>query len=265
VFRALGWGITHVIIGALFDRYSYTPVMVLSTMITSALFVTGIIMDQDKYSTTRNAELPKYSNNFACSLLKPFNLIFLLTLFSISMGSALVEGLVFMYFRNGLHLSNFLMGITVMITVSFEIPLFFIGPVLSRTMGFTYMMIVGLLSYSIRVFVYTLATPDDIMILLLVEPLHGVTYTLIQMSSVYFMSELAPPEYSNSGQTVLSAIKAFGGGIGLLVGSFMFESFGTEFTYRAFGTFIGIMTCLFCLSRKCFVQQNTVYLELTEI
>jgi hypothetical protein len=58
-------------------------------------------------------------------------------------------------------------------------------------MTYKYMQIIACVSYVVRVVAYSLFT--DPWMILIVEPLHGVTFAFLQLASVHYVAHLAPP------------------------------------------------------------------------
>lgn len=70
-------------------------------------------------------------------------ILYFVLLFCLSMGTCLVENLLFLYFVNDLHASNALCGLTVVVTAVLEVPLFAAAPTLLRVVGPAGLMLVG--------------------------------------------------------------------------------------------------------------------------
>eukprot|EP00515_Schizochytrium_aggregatum_P008721 CAMPEP_0202073152 /NCGR_PEP_ID=MMETSP0964-20121228/2862_1 /ASSEMBLY_ACC=CAM_ASM_000500 /TAXON_ID=4773 /ORGANISM="Schizochytrium aggregatum, Strain ATCC28209" /LENGTH=534 /DNA_ID=CAMNT_0048640235 /DNA_START=1 /DNA_END=1605 /DNA_ORIENTATION=+ len=196
----------------------------------------------------------------ACQDLLPFfgglftnvySVVFLLTVFIISNGTALVEGLVFIFFRDELGASNVLMGLSVVITVSMEIPLFALAPALLRRFGANILMVFGLWAYGLRAIAYTYITPDSPWLLLVVEPLHGVTFTMIQLSSVLQITALAPDKYEAVAQGFLNSVRALGVASGSLFGSQMLDKYGPLITYRFSGAVVLVTSLVYYVALVC--------------
>lgn len=155
-----------------------------------------------------------------------FNLIFWL-----AGGMSLVGNLLFLFLQHDLHASNFVCGLSVVITVVFEIPLFALAPKLLQKIGAPALAIVGSVSYVLRCVVYSIA--PNAWVVLLVEPLHGVTYSAAAMAGVAFVAYRTPPELEATGQSILSAVRALGSTIGVALGGYVMEHFGSKVLYRS--------------------------------
>ena len=184
--------------------------------------------------------------------LHPYHASFVATIFLISAGSSLVEGLVFLFFKNELAATNLLMGLSVVVTVAFEVPFFQVGSQITKLLGGDLMLVLGLLAYASRVVLYTLVPADSIGLLLLIEPLHGVTYSLNQLSSVLHVTAMAPAGKEKVAQGTLSSIKALGTATGALLGALAMERFGPVAVYRGAGAIVFAQTVLFAAMTRCF-------------
>ncbi|KAK3272601.1 hypothetical protein CYMTET_19108 [Cymbomonas tetramitiformis] len=118
------------------------------------------------------------------------SIVFFLNIFCLAIGSSVVENLIFLFFQEDLGATNTLCGISVLITVIFEIPIFQYSHKLLEILGTSKMMSVANFAYVVRTVGYTVFTNP--WLVLLVEPMHGVTYGCKQSASVLYVSELAP-------------------------------------------------------------------------
>ena len=89
------------------------------------------------------------------------------------MGAAtsLVENLIFLFMRDELSATYLVCGLSVLITVIFEIPIFYMNKKAKETISSENMIFIAMFCYVTRVCIYTLA--GNPFVILLVEPLHG--------------------------------------------------------------------------------------------
>lgn len=163
-------------------------------------------------------------------------IMFLNLLFWISAGMSLVESLLFLFLQQDLHASNFVCGLSVVITVIFEVPLFAVTPILLRRFGAPGLAILGCVCYIVRAFAYTLV--PNAWALLLFEPLHGVTYAAVSTAAVAFIAERIPQRLEATGQAILSNTNAFGAAFGTAVGGYVIQRFGSKALYRGAGVIV---------------------------
>lgn len=76
-------------------------------------------------------------------------------------GMAVVERLLFVYLQDDLGASTTLCGLTVGVTVVFEIPIFYYGDWLMQKLHHDGMFLVAMICYIFRVFGYTLLTAEN--------------------------------------------------------------------------------------------------------
>lgn len=114
------------------------------------------------------------------------------------------------------------------------------------------LLLMGMFCYITRVIVYTLVDSKHVHHVLWVEPLHGVTYSLIKMATVQEMSELSPPHLQATGQSFLSVFSTLGTLIGVLGGSFVMQAYGSVIAYRGSAVLVTV---------AALVYGTTVYYE----
>lgn len=176
---------------------------------------------------------------------------FLFAVICLSSGMSVVESLVFLFFEF-LGGSNTMCGITVALTVLFEIPIFAVAPKLLRKLGSGRLLLVAGGSYIIRVIGYSIIPKGHVVAVLLLEPLHGVTYACAQTSTVDFAAHLTPKGSEASGQGLMGVVKGLGSVTGLFLGGVLEETYGPRIMYRIFATTAGIgMTVLIVSSWLC--------------
>jgi hypothetical protein len=149
-----------------------------------------------------------------------FNASFIGSCFALSVGMSVVETLIFIYFEF-LGGSTMMCGLTVLVTVLFELPLFHFAPDFLERLGSTTMLQLGCLAYIIRVIGYSFIPQQHPYLVLFLEPLHGVTIGFAVTSSVAFADEWVPKGYESSGQGFMSMIISLGQGTGLCIGGFL--------------------------------------------
>lgn len=158
--------------------------------------------------------------------------LFLYTVMAMGACMTLVEALLFLFFRQELDSSFTLCGISVLITVAFEIPLFYGQKKLTQWFGFTTLTLIGMLSYIVRVGVYTLLDSSSAWLVMTVEPLHGITYSLIQLTQVRRISELVPDHLQSTGQGFMTGCRSVGGLAATLIGTMVMEKYGSVPMYQ---------------------------------
>eukprot|EP00287_Rhodomonas_sp_CCMP768_P014213 CAMPEP_0196760580 /NCGR_PEP_ID=MMETSP1091-20130531/105297_1 /TAXON_ID=302021 /ORGANISM="Rhodomonas sp., Strain CCMP768" /LENGTH=431 /DNA_ID=CAMNT_0042109477 /DNA_START=63 /DNA_END=1358 /DNA_ORIENTATION=- len=259
VWGAVAWGILNfAILGPLFDVMGYwvmVPAFVVSAII-MALCLFALLDNEDGQKQHEVIAEPKgedaswwqralgYVRNVGRIVFGEgfVSATFYLMVFVTGNATALVEGLVFLFWREDLHASNFLCGVTVAITVLVEAPLFFFSDLFLDRFSCPTLLILGSLSYSSRVWMYTVF--EDPWMMLLVEPLHGVTVAFLRIALVHYSKELAVPGLETTAQSVAEGARSLGQVTGMVMGGLVMERFGSIALYRGASVIVLATTIL---------------------
>jgi MFS_1 like family len=164
---------------------------------------------------------------------------FMLAVFSLSIGTAVVESLIFLYFEV-LGSSYSLCALTVLLTVLCEIGLFAYGPQLLKKYGTVKLFLTAGVCYITRVIGYSVVPDGHPWFVLFFEPLHGITYACASISSVDFVAQLMPVGYESSGQGLLYALRGCGSVLGLLFGGIGDDLLGPRTVYRCLAGVVAV-------------------------
>lgn len=237
LYGAVSWAVVGVILGYLHDRFGPRIVHLCLPVATLLLVATACIVGRppDKVLTIESSggsrsklQLGPLLRSYGSSATKITFFIFAVCL---GVGMTFVENLLFLYFRE-LNASFFVCGLSIAITVIFEVPLFTKSKQLLEFFGARGLLAIAGLAYSTRAVGYTLV-PDGAWVLFF-EPLHGVTYAAWQTASVEMMATLTPPELMATGQTFLVCVRGvFGVTMANVGGGFVIAEFGESTLYRS--------------------------------
>lgn len=276
LYGAIGWAITHVAYSILIDWFGFSityPLILLGVVIALVavlVFTRNQIHLTTRYLTKRNSDIVSDEGHTSSSsppepvegpdptelsMFSQFALIlryffdtyyssaFMLCLFILSFGQAIVDSLVFLFFET-LDSSYTMMGITVVFTVAFEIPIFQIAPTLLQRSNAGILLLVASASYVVRVLGYASIPKGHMAYVLLLEPLHGVTYACSKTASVDTASRFSPAGWEATGQGLISLVAGFGSISGLLYGGWAVERLGGRYMYE-------ISSCLVSFGALC--------------
>ena len=157
---------------------------------------------------------------------------FFFEMFVLGAAAAVVERLLFLYLINDLGASTTLCGLTVLVTVIFEVPLFCFSELLLKRVGHDALFLVSMVAYCIRVYGYCLITPDTRYWILALESLHGITFACLWVPAVERARSLAP-EWGSTIQSILDAVyRCLGCAVGSVVGGWTMQRYGAVAMYR---------------------------------
>eukprot|EP00940_MAST-03C_sp_MAST-3C-sp2_P001918 g1918.t1 len=168
--------------------------------------------------------------------------IFFFLIFTMSIGTTLVEGLVFLYFAEDMEASSSMCGVSVLVTIVFELPLFYYSEKVLQSMNVHTLNLVAATAYCIRVVVYTLLPSP--WYVLLVEPLHGITFACHQLACIEYISAIShrAKDLKTTAQGLRSATQSLGSFVGSAVGGLVMQSYGSTVMYR------GAAAIVFCVA-----------------
>ena len=283
LFGAISWAITHLALGPLVDHYQNFVIFYFLGIAAAMLMLLTLTV----YSTNNNQTIAGNNHHFkrrtsdlvttndsdgrmdlednnkhdgghtrkrSClSFLalfgsSCFTITFLIARVTLASGQAVVDKMVFLFFEF-LGSSFTLMSCTVVLTVVFEIPIFHVAPKILEAIGASGMLLLGSFSYVTRVIGYTLIPAGKAPLVLLFEPLHGVTYACSQSSGVDFASKLIPePGMEATGQGLLQFFVGAGSALGLFFGGILEDAYGPNVMYRIFAFVVFVGNAIFAIS-----------------
>jgi predicted MFS family arabinose efflux permease len=246
LWGAVGWAIVHIAMAPLLDWVGFSVVYPLSIVSTlGTLFTLYLFISQNpskvtfKRHTSDIVESSKPTTEGVlpwqtiCGLLAGtvYGSTFLFALFTLAQGQAVVDNLVFIFFEY-LGSSYTMMGFTVLLTVSFEIPIFRVAPSLLQQYGSSVLLLVAALCYIVRAIGYSFIPKGHIAYVLILEPLHGITYACGQTASVDMAAKCMPKGYEATGQSLISVVRGFGSFLGVWLGGWAMDKWGPRLMYR---------------------------------
>lgn len=113
-------------------------------------------------------------------------------------------------------------------------------------------MLLSLCSYVIRVWGYTLLTPETIHYIFALEMLHGVTFALMWVAAVDAARVLTPPGWGTTIQSLLGSLYGnLGQGIGAIVGGYVMDAYGGVILFRACSLLVLFMVVCRVMAMAC--------------
>lgn len=217
----------------------------------------------DHYTAQNNTESQRSGKEMFFNTIKSvmfkdgFESISIFVLISIlSSGVTAVTMLQFLYFHNELHASGLVCGIAVVITVLFEAPLFAKASHLLKTYGIETMILVASFSYGIRSIGYSIV-PKGWYVLLL-EPLHGVTFACLQTAGVAQVARYSPQGADATAQAVFMMVRTIAGVIGVGVGGQIMHFLNGRALFAIFGTMVLLFSIVFIAMRTSLRKRKCI-------
>jgi MFS family permease len=262
LYGAVSWAITHLMLGVMIDVYGrvvqHVLIIVSTILVIISLVVIGVPQMPAHHEGSASPEKKSKGPGLAalgecgsvCALLHTYaTSLVTMALFAYSIalgyGMTIVENLIFLLFRD-LGGSYFLCGVSVVVTVVFEIPLFYCSKDLLERLGAPALICIAGLCYSFRAVGYTLC-PGGWYVLLF-EPMHGVTIATSSAASVELVASITPDELIATGQALFSFAKSLGSTAGNGIGGAIIREYGESTCYRVSAVIVLFGLCIYCLA-----------------
>ncbi len=272
MWGAVSWAIVALAFGVIADKagdlemISYFAKLFFGLIFIFALTVSRILREKLDESSKRQLIEKNESENNDVSTLSPATAFrsliigglptasFFLLVFVLEAGMSNVENLLFIYFYEDLGASYSLCGLTVVVTVIFEVPLFALAPQLLNRFGSKYLATIGALSFAVRGFGYSMVRSGWAVLFL--EPLHGITIAAMATASVSFVSERTPPQLEATSQSLLTALLCLANVTGVALGGIVMQLFGSRVLYSGAGAIVLCATVAFLVIDTLFGRQD---------
>ena len=236
VFGAWSWAIMGVFLGALMEHFEQRVVNVVQPFTAVGICLAVVFAGVPPRKPRANdrglvrTDVKGVMLLFKSYLSSVSKVTFFLFAVTLAMGMVLVEKLIFLYFRE-LNASFLVCGLSVVVTVVFEIPLFSYSQKLLKKIGTNGCITLCSVAYIVRVIGYTLVRRGAWV--LLFEPLHGVTIALSSTACVEVMASITPPDLAATGQMFLNSVRSLlGSTTGVIVGGYLIQVWGEAVLYR---------------------------------
>mmetsp|Transcript_2749 Transcript_2749/g.4471 ORF Transcript_2749/g.4471 Transcript_2749/m.4471 type:complete len:339 (+) Transcript_2749:408-1424(+) len=242
MWTALSWGAGTFAMGIINDHYGFGWNFVLyAAFAVIQLLAVGFSVDPTKRSKSDGAPLENPQKEVLMKVLTHKHTIaFFVEIFVFAMGMGVIEkGLLFVFMIRDLKASTTLCGACVGVTVLFELPVFQYSEKILQTLGHDGIVSIAYCCYIVRVFGYTMLTPETKHWILALELLHGFTFAGFWIAAVEHTRALTPPGWSSTMQSLLTGTyQCFGQGIGAIAGGFVMKHLGSAILYRSTATMV---------------------------
>ncbi len=231
VWGAIGWGLVAVIAGWLIERsglswafYGYMVLMSAGLLVAWKLTVSQAGIGSKFWLGLRSL----FSN--------PSWLLFLFMVFVFGIGSAVIQNYLFLY-MNDLDASKTLMGLSLMFATLSELPVLYYSDRLLNRFGDTGMIIFSMCFLVLRLWAYSFIQIP--LLILLIQLMHGPTYSAMWVSGVSFAAKNAPYGMGATAQGLFSGVLlGLSAAIGAFIGGALYEKIGAVAMFRLIGFFV---------------------------
>jgi MFS family permease len=186
---------------------------------------------------------PPSLNEILCIPMRSFDLLMLhFTAISFGFIMASVQSLLLFFILDHLKGGTQLCGISILVTVLAELPIFKYISWFEQSLGGPFGMFVGAgAAYIVRVNLYTLLTPNTAWFLLGAEVLHGVTFALYNAGATASAVSLVPSNLRTSAISWVNGIYCIGLCCGSIVGGRVYDLNGPNVMFREYSALMAIV------------------------
>jgi PPP family 3-phenylpropionic acid transporter len=225
LWGAVGWGIAAPVTGWIVEQQEIRGVFPVYIAIMCAGFLTAGLLP-----IASRVRQVSFWNGVHTLLSDRRWLIFLAIVFLGGAGMAVINNYLFLYLSD-LKFSRTVMGLALTASTISEVPILFFSGRLLRRWGARSLLSASLACFVLRVIGYSLAsTPWQV---LLLQLLHGLTFSALWAAGVAFAGEAAPEGLGATAQGLFSSTyMGFGAITGALAGGFLFEHIGGAGMFR---------------------------------
>mmetsp|Transcript_4714 Transcript_4714/g.11739 ORF Transcript_4714/g.11739 Transcript_4714/m.11739 type:complete len:329 (-) Transcript_4714:8-994(-) len=249
LWGAVSWGLFSLLFGFVITfsswRWGLYGTLALEVVLAFCLLLTSM-------STQITASLPKWREVWLI-LSNLRVLAFLLIVMVMGAGTQMIFTFLFLFLEE-LGADERLVGLSLLFTVSTEIPFFFFSNRLLATFGVQTLILASMVAYVVRVFCYSLlVNPWTVLPL---ELLHGLSFGAMWAAGIHHTRELAPPALQATAQGVFTGMySGLGSSIGCLLGGWTYETFGPRILFRSAGVIVSVCIVLYiALERRALVD-----------
>eukprot|EP00943_MAST-04B_sp_MAST-4B-sp1_P007460 g7460.t1 len=185
-------------------------------------------------------------------------IIFLLASVVNGMGNATYD--IYIILRlNQLHASYFLIGVTAGLGSLTNFVFFFITPWIRAKLGNSWMIILSMLAFCVRSWIYSMMNDTNYSIVLIAQSLHGLNFSIMFAGSIGYLNE----KTRNNGLTVFAraifgfAFTGIGGIVGNLLGGYLYDIYGAVFMFQVKVYITLIVMILFGISEWTNISVQT--------
>ena len=226
IWGAVSYGLSAWITGWLVERYG-APVLFIIFSVTMAIAV----LVSTRMQAPRLVRTESYWQG-ARKLAADFRwYAFLLGLFLVGLSFSSINNF-FILFMKSLGGGEGLFGLSVAFAGVSELPTFLFSSILLRKLTARRMLVLGVMMMIVRCTLISFMV--DPRMALLLQLMHGLTFSMTWIAGVSYANEIAPPGMGATAQALFSStLLGLGNGIGALIGSQIYAAFGPASLYRA--------------------------------
>lgn len=247
LWGAVGWGLAAAATGWLVERYGLS--WAFSAYVALMLLCLAVVW---QLPASRAALGLTFGHSLRRLLRNRSWVLFLVTAVVCGMCLAMLNSFLLLYLSR-MHASETLIGLSLTIATLTELPVMFFADRLLRRWGARSLLSAAMVLYGLRAFAYSFANVP--WLVLVIQLLHGPTFSVLWVSGVSHASELAPEGLGATAQGMFSSVLiGLGSGLGAVIGGWLFDQFGAAAMFRFAGVAVIMGALVFTLAGRAAKQ-----------
>jgi PPP family 3-phenylpropionic acid transporter len=225
------WGAPGYGIGAFVTGWLIPVFGVKCAFFTSSFFLLMvlIVIYSYRFNNSKNKTMEIEFRDLRTVLAKRFLLGFLLVIIIVSIGQSAIFYYLTLYMRQ-IGASPEITGTAIGVQAMSELPFYFVAAWLLQRTSPGRVVLIAIFATALRLFLYSINTNPNLVIF--IETMNGLTWTLLWIASVEFVNEMVPAEWRTTGQSLLWAAYFGAGAIsGNIVIGRMYQSMQMQKVY----------------------------------
>eukprot|EP00743_Colponemidia_sp_Colp-15_P006140 GILK01006599.1.p1 GENE.GILK01006599.1~~GILK01006599.1.p1 ORF type:complete len:437 (+),score=53.83 GILK01006599.1:54-1313(+) len=227
LWGSFAWGITPVAIGKIIDNTSLDAIFVSTTAVTALSLVLFYFLPSTLQTKTHDDDVavrPARRSQF-----KQWG-YFMFVVSILGIGWAIIGSFLFLFLLDDLGASNTLLGLSIAFSITTEIPSFFFSKQLLTRVGVRGMILLAHAIFTVRLIGYSVM--KSAWMVLPIQMLHGVSFSLFWTAAVTHTNALSPPGMESTSLGLLNGV--FGGvapTIGAILGGYLYTFYGARIMF----------------------------------
>jgi PPP family 3-phenylpropionic acid transporter len=259
VWMAISWGIGSFIFSFIYDYFREFKINFALFFIFNCINL--LVMSYYLPNKTKAENLITSDKIRIFDVLKIFTKLkiigFVIQMFFWNACFVLIEKLSFIYILKELEGPVWMTGTTVLITVIFEIPIFFKSKMLIKNYDYFTRLSISMLAYLIRIVGYISVNKTSVLWIMPFEITHGITYAFMAISLTEVIREETPKHLISMFNSIFRILTSFAGNcFGVMVGGYIMEKYSGHYLFICAGFVMLTMFVIHNIVKYYFVTCN---------
>jgi predicted MFS family arabinose efflux permease len=196
-------------------------------------------------------------------LAHPRILCFLGALLCMGAAQALVFTYLFIYLKQEFGAPEYLFGLCLLFTVVVEMPVFAKSKLIHARLSVRQLLATAMFTWAVRAAAYAML--PNAWCVLLIEPLHGITFGFMWLAGTHFFSGAFPPALANSAfSTLYMPVWGLGPAIGNVTGGWIYAAYGPRVLFGGASLLMFAAAVAFTLADRSIAERDDVFTHDTD-